>query len=186
MEAVRPGTRPGNRLPGGSRCRDRGPLYRGVRFPDAPPDSGFSFGGPEYPIFPSKQILPNSQSLHSVIGGVMNDVARQGNCVIVGRGGCEFLRSRRDALHVFLSSDLSSRVRRTRAIIECSAVEAKCSMTRAEAERVAFFRSSFGLKWPPYDSYDMVVNERIAESSIVDLISRFVWTEELGRRSAEA
>ncbi len=78
---------------------------------------------------------------------VVQHAAKNGNCVIVGRGSQHFLKSRRDTLRVFLYAPREDKVRRLVAGGK-SEHEAEQLVDTVDHERVEFVQKYFHVEWP--------------------------------------
>jgi cytidylate kinase len=103
--------------------------------------------------------------LHSVI----EDVAKEGNCVIVGRGSPYILRNRPDAFHVFIFAPEDEKIRRVRALGK-SEEEARDLVTSIDRERGQFIKRYFGAEWPCRQLYDMMINSTAGDPYVIEMI----------------
>jgi cytidylate kinase len=72
----------------------------------------FLRGSYEGSINAPKLNLVDSETIMEITRRVVEHVSEQGNCVIVGRGSQQFLRSRPDTLRFFLYAPIEDKVRR--------------------------------------------------------------------------
>lgn len=104
-------------------------------------------------------------TLHEVI----EDVASRGKCVIVGRGSAYFLRSRRDAFHLFTYAPVDEKVRRLK-LIGKSEKEALQLIGEIDRERAAFIRHYFNAEWPNRSLYNMMINTKFGDEFVVEAV----------------
>ncbi len=100
---------------------------------------------------------------------VMNRVAAEGHCVIVGRGAPYFLRELPDAFHVFLYAPRAEKVRRLQ-LLGHSLQEAEELVDTVDADRIAFVRHYFGADWPTRSLYHMMINTAVGDENVVATI----------------
>ena len=125
----------------------------------------------------SDEAITESQQLDDnrfieVTSAVINDLADNGNVVIIGRGSNVILKDRPDILHVGLIAPLELRVRTIVEREHFSEDEAEKYVTDTEKARVIYFRKFF--KVHPEDStlYHMVLNmERTTVKSAGEIIA---------------
>ena len=97
---------------------------------------------------------------------VMNRVAAEGNCVIVGRGAPYFLRDRADVFHVFLYAPRTEKLRRLRELGH-SEKEAEELVNTVDPDRIEFVKHYFGADWPTRCLYHMMINTAIGDEAVV-------------------
>jgi cytidylate kinase len=113
--------------------------------------------------------LLDAEHLAKLFERVVLDISSQGNCVIVGRGSPYFLREREDVFSVFLYAPYEEKLRRLTAIGKTQD-EADELIGRVDQERAAFVKKYYARTWPQRDLYDMMLNTRIGDEMVIDLI----------------
>ena len=88
---------------------------------------------------------------------VIDKVAREGNCVIVGRGGPCILRDRDDTFRVFIYGSREEKIRRM-VRLKMEEPEATLMVDTIDRERAAFVRKYFSAEWPSRHLYHMLLN----------------------------
>jgi cytidylate kinase len=103
---------------------------------------------------------------------VIDRKAREGNCVIVGRGAPYILRARPDAFHVFVYGSREKKIERLVKLKmkERDAVE---MVDTIDKERAAFVRKYFNAEWPCRRLYHLMLN---SDSGIEHVINTVVAT----------
>jgi cytidylate kinase len=106
---------------------------------------------------------------------VVQEAAKTGNSVIVGRGSQQFLRNRTDTLRVFLYAPREDKVRRllTRGKSEN---EAEQLVDTVDKERIDFIQKYFGVEWPDRAVYHTMINTTIGDEAVVHMILDFMKT----------
>ena len=89
---------------------------------------------------------------------VIDDLAKAGNCIIVGRGAPYILRNRPDVFSVFLFAPVETKVERIMGEQNVSEQKARQLVEKIDAERVQFIRHYFNMQWPTRWLYNLMVN----------------------------
>lgn len=110
---------------------------------------------------------------------VMENIAKAGNCVIVGRGAPYFLRDRGDAFHVFLYAPFPEKLRRLQ-LLGKSAREAEHLLDNIDQERIEFVKRYFNADWPTRSLYHMMINTAIGNEHVISIILNSMGTFERG------
>ena len=108
-------------------------------------------------------------SMVDMLRGVIEEAARTGNCVVVGRGSPYFLRDRADAMHLFIYAPWAEKIRRVRAVGK-SYSEAEDLVLSIDHERSTFIKRYFGKKWPDQTLYNLMINSRIGDEAVLEII----------------
>ncbi len=111
----------------------------------------------------------DSESILKITERVVQQAAKTGNSVIVGRGSQHFLRNRKDTLRVFLYAPREDKVRRllTRGKTE---KEAEQLVDAVDRERGDFIQKYFHLEWPDRTLYHTMINTAIGDEAVVHMI----------------
>ncbi len=88
---------------------------------------------------------------------LMAEKAREGNCVIVGRGAPYILRDRSDTFRVFVYGSREEKIKRM-VRLKMSEKEAIEMVDTIDQERAAFVRKYFNAEWPCRRLYHMMLN----------------------------
>ena len=83
--------------------------------------------------------------------------AKEGNCVIVGRGAPYILRARPDAFHLFVYGSREDKIRRL-IKLKMSEKDATEMVDTIDRERAAFVRKYFDAEWPCRRLYHLMLN----------------------------
>lgn len=92
------------------------------------------------------------------VATIIEEQAREGNVLLVGRGAQVVLAQRRDVLHVRLFAPRD---------VRCANVQARCgvppevAIARVDASdgaRAAFHKRTYGVRWDDPALYDMIIN----------------------------
>ena len=132
----------------------------------------FMRGSYEGSINAPKLNLVDSETILRITRRVVEHAAEAGNCVIVGRGSQQFLKSRRDTLRVFLYAPREDKVRRLSARGK-SEKEAEELVDSVDRERADFIQKYFKVEWPARTIYHTMINTLIGDAAVVDMILDF-------------
>lgn len=111
---------------------------------------------------------------------VMQQIADQGNAIIVGRGAPYFLRDRADAFHVFLYAPRAEKLRR----VQDNGTrqrEAEELVDSVDRERIEFVKHYFGADWPTRSLYDLMINTAMGDENVVATILHSMRVQETAR-----
>ncbi len=93
-----------------------------------------------------------------ILKQVMLQIAKEGNAVIVGRGGQYLLQDHKDAFHVLLVADLEDRVQFMEERYHLSLKKALHVVNRQDKRRQNFYRFLGKADYDQSDIYHMVLN----------------------------
>jgi cytidylate kinase len=113
--------------------------------------------------------LLDADSILRITERVVRQAASAGNCVIVGRGSQHFLRSRSDALRIFLYAPSGEKVRRLQAE-GISGRDAEELVDTVDNERAAFIGKYFHIQWPDRAIYHAMLNTAIGVERVIEMI----------------
>jgi cytidylate kinase len=100
---------------------------------------------------------------------VMEEAARAGKAVIVGRGAPYFLRQYPNVFHVFLYAPRAEKLRRIR-VLGKTEQEAEELVDNIDRDRIAFVKHYFGADWPTRSLYHMMINTAIGNENVISTI----------------
>ncbi len=115
--------------------------------------------------------LLDAEKLAELFESVIKDVSSRDNCVIVGRGAPWFLRHRADTLHCFIYAPVEEKIRRMMAQGK-NRTEAQDLIQSVDGERAAFIRKYYGRTWPQRDLYHLMLNSKIGDDGVIDIMLR--------------
>ncbi len=113
---------------------------------------------------------------------VIQDVAKEGSCIIVGRCGDHILRKRKNLLRVFVHAPKEERIRR---IIEDYKEEIDnplAYLDKYDRQRASYYNSFADLQWGDHRNYHLMIDSSmgldLAADIIIEAIKRWEWKEE--------
>lgn len=114
--------------------------------------------------------MVDTDCVREVAERIVTAAAREGQCVIVGRGSAYYLQGLAGAFHIFVYASLEEKVRRLRETgkSEAEAMELAESVDR---DRAAFIKQYFGAEWPAARSmFHLMVNSAMGDEAAVETI----------------
>jgi cytidylate kinase len=111
----------------------------------------------------------DADSFVAIGRNVMEKVAAEGNCVIVGRGASYLLKEHADAFHVFLYAPHVEKLRRLRGLGK-NGVEAEALLNTVDRDRMTFVKHYFGADWPTRYLYHMMINTAVGNENVISSI----------------
>ncbi|MBZ5610104.1 MAG: cytidylate kinase-like family protein [Acidobacteriia bacterium] len=113
---------------------------------------------------------------------VVLQAAKQGNCVIVGRGSAYYLQANSGAFHVFVYAPLHEKVERLRKMGK-SEDEAYLLAETVDQDRAAYIKQYYAVDWPARPNYHLMINSALGEDASVDVILSSIAIFEKARSS---
>jgi cytidylate kinase len=106
-----------------------------------------------------KKSAVDDQTYTRIVRETMEKLARQGNSVIIGRGGQMILRDWPGALHVHLYAPIEVRIPRIAQRLNVSEAEAKRRITESDEERRQYIRTMHSnASWKDLKYYHLAIN----------------------------
>jgi cytidylate kinase len=127
----------------------------------------------EQPAGIFKRFRPDSiyQRYFKALEQIMHELAKNGEVILVGRGGNCFLRDDPQAFHVRLTAPISVRLRRVMEYRWVRENVARKLIAESDAQRRSFYDSYFGMDWTNPLEYHITVNSGRLGLTAVELVS---------------
>jgi cytidylate kinase len=119
--------------------------------------------------------LVDSECILKFTEQVVQQAAKSGNSVIVGRGSQQFLKNRQDTLRVFLYAPREDKMRRLLGRGK-SEDEAEELVDTVDRERRDFIQKYFGVEWPNRALYHTMINTAIGGEAVIQMILNLIET----------
>ncbi len=104
---------------------------------------------------------------------LIEELAEQGSCVIVGRCADFILRERKDALHVFIRADTESRLKMIAERYGSGEKSPEKRLVERDKKRQVYYKNYTGRAWGQAQNYDLCLNSGVLGQSLcVELIVR--------------
>jgi cytidylate kinase len=117
----------------------------------------------------SRLKLADAAGIRRVTEALVREVAREGNCVIVGRGSGYYLHDMREAFHVFVYAPFGEKVRRLKERGKSEKEAMELAQT-VDQDRAAFIKECFGIQWPSREYFQLMINSSVGDKPAVDVI----------------
>lgn len=135
----------------------------------------FMRGSYEGAINAPKLNLIDSETILKITRRVVEHAAEKGECVIVGRGSQQFLKTRADTLRIFLYAPREDKIRRLLGRGK-SEKEAEELIDTVDQERADFIQKYFNVEWPARPIYHTMLNTAIGDECTANMILSLVQT----------
>lgn len=117
--------------------------------------------------------LPTGAQLAEIQFKLIETLAEQEPCLIVGRCANYVLRGRKDVLDVFIHAGRDYRVRRTMEKLDLPERKAVRLLKQTDRARKAYYKNYTGCDWNDPNLYHLVLNsDRLGVDACVDVICR--------------
>jgi len=130
-------------------------------------------GGPDAPITVEQFDLFDAETMAVVGRKVIEEAARMGNCVVVGRGGQCILHAWPEVFHVFLYAPMEIRKKRVaerRGAGPKGAPDLEAVIREYDRLRAAGVRRYFDQEWCNPNLYDLMINTRRGYEAAMETI----------------
>lgn len=102
--------------------------------------------------------LSLTDQLFLIQSQTIRNLAEKGPCVIIGRCADYVLRDRIDAVSVFITADLDSRIDRAINVYEVNEKKAKDVCLKSDKNRASYYNSFTDSKWGAANTYDLTLD----------------------------
>jgi cytidylate kinase len=126
-------------------------------------------GTGEWPSGVSDEDLLDASVMVELSRKVIEEAARQGECIVVGRGAQCILRGHPDAFHVFVYGPLEMRKRRV-AERDGDRPDLEEFVRQNDRARADYIQKYFGQHWCNPHLYDMMVNSRWGDEHAAEAV----------------
>lgn len=98
------------------------------------------------------------QAYLQAVGTVIEDLADEGDVVIVGRAGQAILRNRRDVLHLRVVAPLETRVQRIVGAHGILPDAARAQIEDSDRYRTSYLHRFYNIDWDDHTHYHLIIN----------------------------
>ena len=106
---------------------------------------------------------------------VIYDFARQGNGIVLGRGGQVLLAGVPGVYHVRVIAPPATRIERIKKAYKCDDRHAEAIMRHSDQARAGFHRFFFNVNWEDASGYDLVLNtQSIGAETAAELLRKVI------------
>ena len=103
----------------------------------------------------------------------IQEIAKHGSCVIVGRAADYVLRNNKKVLRVFISAPKDYRIKKLKEMYGDKPAEAKKSIKRSDANRASYYNAISGLEWGKRENYDLCLDSSIGNEETAKIIAEY-------------
>jgi cytidylate kinase len=113
--------------------------------------------------------IADAEGIRRVAEQMVRAAAKEGNCVIVGRGSAYYLRDLPNAFHIFIYAPFEDKVRRLQQAgkSEKDAIE---RVQTVDEDRAAFIKQYFGIEWPARQFFHLMLNSTMGDAAVVQTV----------------
>lgn len=127
-----------------------------------------------YHLYVGSQLLPASDMIFIAQAKAIKDLARKGNCVIVGRCADYVLRGFDNVVNLFIQAPLESRAARVRDEYGEEKENYPAYIRKKDKERVAYYNYFADDAWGRVQTYDLSINSDIGIDAAVKLAAEYI------------
>ncbi len=125
-------------------------------------------------FFRNDDLLTNDK-LFAIQSKVIQKIASEKSCVIVGRCSDYILREEKKLTRVYFHADSDFRVKRTMKLFNQTEKEATASVLKADKKRNNYYNYYTGNEWSDLNNYDIAINtEKIGIDNSVKAVINYV------------
>ena len=133
--------------------------------------SGASMSMAYVPSLAASLSAPRDDVLRGLIRSIIEEVAAQGNAVIVAHAASLALGERDGVLRVLITASPATRARRIAATLDVDEKEATRMLARSEANRADYIKRFYGIAQESPTHYDLVINtDRLSAGQAAALV----------------
>lgn len=136
----------------------------------------FPYGLPDAPYTPPPVLSVGDDELYEAEARIIRQLAEREDCVIVGRGGAQVLRTHPCATHVLLHAPVERRIERLMRVYgPITRQEAESMIRKCDADRRAYHTRVLHDEWLTATNYHLCLDtSALQPDGIADLIVHFV------------
>lgn len=111
---------------------------------------------------------------------IIQKIAENGSCVIVGRAADHVLKDHSDVVRIFIYAPKEYRIGRVMEVYGDTHEEAERNIRRSDEARSAYYYNISGNEWGDRKHYDLLVDSSIGVAETADLILEYIAARERG------
>ena len=100
----------------------------------------------------------------------LEEIAKHGSCVIIGRAADYVLRKNKHIMRVFISAPEDYKIKKIKEMYGDDKPTAIKSMRRSDRNRASYYNTISGLDWGKRENYDLCIDSSIGNKATADLI----------------
>lgn len=123
-----------------------------------------------YSLYMTSQVLPMSDQIFLIQSKIIQELAEQGPCVIVGRCADYVLRNNPNCMNVFIHAPVEERLRRATEEYGDKAVNMEDYVRKQDKKRSSYYNYFSQNKWGNAKNYQLAINSTIGITQTATLI----------------
>ena len=123
-----------------------------------------------YSLYMTSQVLPMSDQIFLVQSKIIQELAEEGPCVIVGRCADYVLRNNPKCMNIFIHAPLEERIRRASEEYGETSANMEDFIRKQDKKRSSYYNYFSQNKWGNAKNYHLAVNSTFAISQTAKLI----------------
>ena len=105
---------------------------------------------------------------------IIQKIADNGSCIIVGRAADYVLRDYPNVLRVFISAPEEYRIKRVMEVYGDTLEEAKKNIRRSDNARAAYYKNISGQNWGEASAYNLCIDSSVGVEASAELILKYI------------
>jgi Cytidylate kinase len=119
--------------------------------------------------------IPSGKELYSLESEFIEQIAKEGSAIILGRGGRYILRDFPNHFSIFVHADMEDRVERVSGLYHITAGESRKLIEKNDRERNSYIRTYTKFDWLDVREYDICLNTSgVGLDHAVDIIKNAI------------
>lgn len=105
---------------------------------------------------------------------IIEKIAEQGSCVIVGRAADYVLKDNPNVVRVFIHAPKEYRIGRVMEVYGDTREEAEQNITRSDKARAMYYKNISGLEWGDERHYELVIDSSVGIKESVEMVLKMI------------
>ena len=105
---------------------------------------------------------------------IINAIAKEGSCVIVGRAADYVLKDHKNLVRIFIYANEQYKIKKLDEMYGDSKKQAKINMMKTNKNRAAYYKIISGQTWGDYKNYDLLIDSSIGVEETAKAIINYI------------
>lgn len=130
-----------------------------------------------FSIYTATHELPLSEQVYLMQTNIIRNLAKKGNCVIVGRCADHILREEPNCIRTFIHAPIEARVRRVKEFYneeEGTDEQVKTRILKRDKKRASYYEYYTQRKWGQAQNYNITLDSSIGIDASVEMLKAVV------------
>ena len=123
-------------------------------------------------LYGSREEEAPKDKIFEAESNIIKDLAKKGNCIIIGRRSDYILREHKNVLKIFLSAPLETRIKRIMQKLNITSKEAEQQIRKEDKRRADNYRYYTGRIWGMSASFDLALNTELGMEYIEECVQK--------------